>query len=432
MKILFLFPLLLISCKQPSPEIIIPKKYKIGESFDFKVTGLETNEEYELVARKTDNFDREWLSKATFKADDFGQINLSNSTPIKGTYEKKDLYGLFWSMTMTEELGDDWTAPEPIDFSTINFSLVRTMDTLGSVSTRQYTIPQGIETETLNDQIVAKIMRPSNYEQPLPAIILLGGSGGGLSWASRMGALLADEGYATMALAYFNEEKLPKNLAQIPLEYIENAINELIRKNYIDENRIGILGYSKGAELALLMASRNSEIKCIAAIAPGSAVFQGFKPPKFPVLSSWSLNGEDLEFVPNAYDKRFFETYDGMYLWYRTLSQHDKVEKASIPVENIHGDILLVSGVKDKIWPSTYMSEQIISRLNIAKFENNYEHIALPFAGHGIAEPPGHPTTSLSSRLGGTAYGNAKAREVVWESLKNFFNRSLNTNKEAL
>jgi len=425
MKIRFLFPLLFVSCMQPSPEIIIPEKYNIGQLFDFKVIGLVANEEYELVAKKNDNFDREWLSKATFKADDFGQINLSNSSPIKGTYTRNDLYGLYWSMTMTEKMSDDWVAPDPKDFSTIDISLVKENDTIKAISTVQWTIPESVQTEPLNGDIVAELMRPLNHNQEMPAIILLGGSGGGLSWAKRMGALLADEGYVTLALAYFNAENLPRHLAQLPLEYIDSAINELTKKDYIDVNRIGVLGYSKGAELALLIASRNSEIKCVAAIAPGSAVFQGFKPPKYPVLSSWSLNGEDLEFVPNAYDKRFFETYDGMYLWYRTLSQHDELEKASIPIENINGDILLFSGVKDQIWPATYMSEQIISRLHIAKFEHNYEHIALPFAGHGIAEPPGHPTTSFSSRLGGTAYGNAKARQVVWESLKDFFNGSL-------
>lgn len=42
-----------------------------------------------------------------------------------------------------------------------------------------------------------------------------------------------------------------------------------------------------------------------------------------------------------------------MYLWYRTLSQHDEFEKAAIPVEYINGDVLLISGIKDQIWRAT-------------------------------------------------------------------------------
>ncbi|WP_297696457.1 acyl-CoA thioester hydrolase/BAAT C-terminal domain-containing protein [uncultured Eudoraea sp.] len=92
-----------------------------------------------------------------------------------------------------------------------------------------------------------------------------------------------------------------------------------------------------------------------------------------------------------------------MYLWYRTLSQHDEFEKAAIPVEYINGDVLLISGIKDQIWRATYMSEQIISRLHIIEFEYYYEHIAIQFAGHGIADPPRHPRMGLTVCVHGVA-----------------------------
>ena len=39
--------------------------------------------------------------------------------------------------------------------------------------------------------------------RPRGAVIVLGGSGGGIAWSGEVAAQLAVEGYATLALAYF-------------------------------------------------------------------------------------------------------------------------------------------------------------------------------------------------------------------------------------
>src|SRR5699024_11289262 len=59
---------------------------------------------------------------------------------------------------------------------------------------------------------------------PLPTIVVLGGSEGGLSESSA--ALLASHGFNTFALAYFGIEDLPKELVNIPLDYIEGRSEE--------------------------------------------------------------------------------------------------------------------------------------------------------------------------------------------------------------
>lgn len=398
----------------------MPDNYAIGDSLEIMVTRLIPYNSYIIIADKIDRFGRKWKSDFTFEANASGRIKIRT----------QDVDHIFWSMTMPEPSPENWQAPAPQDYAIVQFSLVHGKDTLQHISTKQFIIPQGVKRESINEGITAELFHPqtSNIKDN-PTILVLGGSGGGLSWASRMAALLANEGYNAMALSYFNSEGLPKNLAQIPLEYVDQAIEHLNQRKNIRIDNLGVIGYSKGAELGLLMASHRPVIKCIVAIAPGSAVFQGFKPPKFPTISSWSLNGKDVPFVPNAYDKRFFESYDGMYLWYRTLDQYDAFESAAIPVENINGNILLLSGVKDKIWPATFMGEQIIKRLHIAEFGHNYNHMAFPEAGHGIAEPPGHSTIALSNRLGGTPAGNAEARRKVWKEIKKFLDKSLDNNE---
>ena len=327
---------------------------------------------------------------------------------------------------MPESPDDEWEAPEPSDYNEIALSLRRDGRELERHVVRQWVRPPEVRSEPWGEGLVADLALPAQAGDELyPGLVVLGGSGGGKGWASRTAGLVARRGYAAVGLAYFNGEGLPEHLAQVPIEPVLAALDQLAAHPSVDPDRLGIVGYSRGAELALLVAARRPDVRAVVAIAPGSAVFQGFKPPRYPVLSSWSYEGRDLPFVPNAYDEKFFETYDGMYLWYRTLAQHEAMAAAAIPVENIAGDVLLVTGVEDRIWPTTYMAEQIVARLHVADFGHDFRHLAFPRAGHGIAAPPGEPTTSVADRLGGTAEGNARARERGWRAIEGFLSAAL-------
>jgi hypothetical protein len=55
---------------------------------------------------------------------------------------------------------------------------------------------------------------------PHPAVIALGGVGGGLREGSAES--LAPESFAALTLAYFGVEGLPRELVEIPLEYFES------------------------------------------------------------------------------------------------------------------------------------------------------------------------------------------------------------------
>src|SRR4029450_14052521 len=85
-----------------------------------------------------------------------------------------------------------------------------------------------------------------------------------------MGAILARNGFAALALAYFGMEGLPKELDQIPLEYFQSALAYIRSHRSLDSDQIGIAGNSKGAELALLLASEDPAIRCVLAFSPSS------------------------------------------------------------------------------------------------------------------------------------------------------------------
>jgi dienelactone hydrolase len=407
------------ACGGRNPTLSAKSEVVMGESLALVADGLEPGVRVGLSVDMTDTFGRAWHASAEFEADAFGRIDLATATPLDGPYSAPDPFALLAAMTMPSPPGDDWEPPAPVDYNELVFRLSRDGTVLDTATSRQWVVPPGATPSRLGGDLVAELFLP-NSGAPARGVLLLGGSGGGMAWGRRNAALLAREGYATMALSYFNDEGLPAHMVELPLEYVERALDSLKARPGVRADQIAVMGYSKGAELALLIASRRPDVGAVVAIAPGSAAFQGFRPPDYPVVSTWSVEGAGTPFVPNAYDDRFFETYDGMYLWYRTLAQHDEMAAAAIPVERINGDILLLSGVDDRIWPSTLMGEQIVARLGVNEFEHSVRHLAFPEAGHAIAVPSGEPLTASVGRNGGTVAGNLRARTEGWAAILAF------------
>lgn len=226
-----------------------------------------------------------------------------------------------------------------------------------------------------------------------PTVLMLGGSEGGKSWSDNpyqkeMLADLVEAGLTVFSRAYFGLEGLPKSLASIPLEYFETAFAWLAEQPEVLPGHYALVGGSKGAELALLLGSCYPEVKAVVAFAPGDVVFQGLSSGK--AASSWSDGGKELPYVSfplTALPAIIKGMRTGGFLQAYTLALRNtkQVKLASIPVENIHGPVLLVSGGKDEMWPSALMSERLMARLSGAKFASPFEHLALE-TGHNVME----------------------------------------------
>jgi len=269
------------------------------------------------------------------------------------------------------------------------------------------------------DGLVAHLHRPARLGRA-PAVVLVGGSGGGIGWQDEMAGLLAERGFAAMALAYFGMDGLPKELERIPLEYFDRALAALAKQPDVDPKRIAIGGVSKGGELALLIASRHPEIRGVAVFVPSGIVFQSVA-AGYPKTSSWSFRGRELPFVPYGKVDQPKSTADIYRAGLEQAERTKSLEKAIIPVERIKGPILLMSGRDDNLWPSTQLCEMIVTRLRAHKFRYPVEHIAYPDAGHLISSIRRDDVT----RRGGTAEGNRLAQEDGQRRFLEFFERLL-------
>jgi esterase/lipase len=145
----------------------------------------------------------------------------------------------------------------------------------------------------------------------------------------------------------------------------------------VAQGGIAVIGGSKGGELSLLLASRDPYIKCVVGIVPASHVFQGIA-PRFHMNSSWSYRGKDLPFVPYVLNATLFKAVvSGKFhdVYQEALENGgEKAEAARIPVEKSNGAVLLLSGKKDQMWPSTAMCEMIVQRLEQAEFRHAFKH----------------------------------------------------------
>lgn len=234
---------------------------------------------------------------------------------------------------------------------------------------------------------------------PGPGVVAFGGSGGGC--LVEVGRRLAGEGFSCLSLRYFGGYGLPRDLVEVPLDYVEHAVGWLRRQPSVAEGRLGVIGVSKGAELALLCATYfPKHIGAAVGYAPSAVAFAGIASSGDGWLrSSWSYRGEPVPFVPYAAGRlrrspRALRLARGS-VYRAALQNADAVEKAMIAIENTDAHFLLVSGGHDRTWPSAQMAEMLVARMAAAGQRDRVEHLHFRNAGHHFMPSTAENTPGL-------------------------------------
>lgn len=248
---------------------------------------------------------------------------------------------------------------------------------------------------------------PSAGKQP--SAIVVGGSGGGLS-TDLEAQLLAARGYPSMALAYFGEPGLPASLRRIPLEYFATAVRHLRAQPGVDPTAIALMGWSRGSEAAALTASYFPGL--VRGVVGGSPAYTSNPDEADPTSPSWRFGGRDL---PAATSQEF--------------AYPDAASPAILPVEKIHGPILLLCGQDDWLWPSCRNARALQQRLS-TQGRPAATLLSYPDAGHFVVSPvPYRPGTVSGSatradgrtlQVGGTYQADQAARADAWPKILDF------------
>jgi dienelactone hydrolase len=434
---------------------ISPTSAFVDEEVRIGLDGLPPHQAVVLRAKTHDDENRSWSSQAEFRADAFGRVDIATQESSGGSYCGVAAMGLFWSMQLAGEHADGHTIfaktdPSPnivavdaeVDGHVVASAQLERMFLAAGTRIRDLRIGDDSQVETAPGQgpgllqgHVARLFLPppSSQRDKYPAVVVLGGSGGGFD--VEKAAVLSRHGFAALALAYFGIPPLPEWLHRIPLDYVEAALAWLAAQPEIDSQRIGLLGVSRGAELALLLGTRLPQVHAVVAYSPSSVAWSagGRDRDTNNVIPAWTWRDEAIPFAPLLV-RQFLarSAFPSVVLRRPVIFRHlfemglrnrQAVERASIPVERISGPILLISGGDDHVWPAAEMSETIVARLKQHGFVDPVEHLHYPRAGHMLRYPY-LPTTPRQTRhrhlwhtaysFGGTAPADAEAQADSW------------------
>ncbi|EDY84642.1 BAAT / Acyl-CoA thioester hydrolase C terminal domain family protein [Verrucomicrobiia bacterium DG1235] len=192
--------------------------------------------------------------------------------------------------------------------------------------------------------------------EPLPSILVLHGSEGGDSGWSHLKAMwLAQYGFNTYPLNY-SVEGSPwhaGNIVDVDLARTQNALHYL-REEVSLGKKVGIYGFSRGAEHALLLASlmakesvRKDLPDAIAVHSPTDTVAGPFRPKNHSAISP-ELNSP---LSPAA--------------WRWKGSSKDILLGTPIKIERYQGPVFISHGTADTIW-SCQRSRNLEVRLRAA------------------------------------------------------------------
>lgn len=263
---------------------------------------------------------------------------------------------------------------------------------------------------------------------PHPAVLLLGGSEGGLGGGTHQMALaLQQEGFAVFHLAYFGAPGQTDALEGIPLELFDKGLDWLKARPDVNPARITVIGASKGAEAALLVASRRSDLVAVVAGMPTSVAWNGVNWANGgqSERSSWTAGGKEVPTMPFGE----WDQADGIISVYRTiedLARQAEAERAAIPIERGRADVLLVCGEAETMWPACPMARQVAARSK-ARSGPPVTVFAYKDAGHFVFGPPiarDHPFYPRLGAYGGSVAGNAAARIDSWPKVVAFLRRT--------
>ena len=385
--------------------VVSPSSVFLERPISVTVTGLRAGQHATITASAVDADGATWQSSTTFVASAAGVVEGSQAA-VAGSYTGVDPMGVFDRMKPVTGTPDAAAFITPLGGYRVSLAVqvngrvvarthVQRVDPEGgAVAVHRYRMG--------SDGIYADLYTPIRSVKRRPAVLLFDGSTGGLR-EYFTADLLAAEGYPAMALAYFGAPGLPSSLKNIPLDYFVKALEVLRRTPGVDARHLVVWGVSRGSEAALLLgADFPNLVHGVVAAVPSSVVNAGYPDVLAP---AWTLHGKA---VPYS-------------VYFDDPSPPNS--RGLIPVERVHGPILLICGGQDPVWNSCGYSDAIVRRLAAHGKRSDVTELKYPTAGHGVGEVfPYVSITAPSVEFGGTVTGDVLGRNDAWQHILSWLN----------
>lgn len=400
-----------------------PDSVTSDESFGVAIDGLPHDEQVTVSVSMEDRDGMTWSSRASFAVDD-GSLDLGAARLNEGEHTGSATMDLITTMEPTGDQENPYFGPERTQ---IEFEVSVDGTVLGTTDVTRHFSDPAVEAVDTADHLAGTLYEPPG-DEPAPGVLLLhGGDGRPLERKAR---LLASNGFVALALKYFNfigqnNPLVPNGLVDIPVEYVHDAIDWLLDRNRVAGGSVGIYGISKGGELGLLAASRNDDVGAVVSLNGSALVWEGFVYREDHPGSTWTIDGEQVPYVPWT-DNHDWEEMSkpfelrSLYTESYERASAEQIEAATIPVHRIEGRVLFVTGGDDQMWHTARFNRHAIDLLE--EHDCDYDHVLVEGAGHAIL-PPFRPTGNREEGywvFGGGPEQYRKADRLHW-------NRTLET-----
>lgn len=253
---------------------------------------------------------------------------------------------------------------------------------------------------------MSDVHRPAGPAGGTGVLVLAGSSGAVDDDRAR---LLAAHGATAVALRWFGGPGQQPAPFEVPLELFVEALDRLA----VECDRLALLGTSFGAEAALLVASVDVRVRAVVAVAPSPVVWAGVDGTR--LTSHWTHHGKPLDFVP--LDESWAPDTDPPS--YRSLYERSHAAdptvtaRATIPVERIEGEVLVVGGEDDQVWPGADFARAVADRRTAHGRDTRV--VTHPRAGHRVTFPGEAPVARGQAMVrGGSPEADAELGAAAW------------------
>lgn len=224
---------------------------------------------------------------------------------------------------------------------------------------------------------------------------------------------LASDGYEVLSLFFFGQPNQKPTLANVPLEQFDE-VTDYIKENTEGAGPVTVIGTSKGAEFAELLAARGYPMDNLVAFAPAHYSYSGLDFARGQELPSFTDRGETVGYASfressiSAGAKMMWDMATSYPVSYRATYEAAAAnagDDARIELSDFGGNALLFGGEADQMWQA-----EIAARALAEQGENIEAHV-YPDAGHAFFPNAGDVPNGWQIMLGGTVDGNRAAHE---------------------
>lgn len=407
---------------------IFPETSLVDEPVKIQAWGLPPEQLITLRAWLKDEKEQLFYSRAFYKTDMEGKVDLEKSPAIGGDFNGVCPMGLFWALKPVipflrlikrDVMGSPFSVHLELYPSLVVNPIPEDSPAATKVIERWYVAP-GVQRILIREGRVRGALFLPPGEGPFPGVIdMFGGVGGLLEFRS---SLLASRGFASLALAYFAYDDLPSFLGEVDLTYFEEAAQFLCSHPKVSSDGIGVVAICKGAEMGLAMACYLPQVAATVCINGTNAVNGNSL-----IYGDLILNG-----IPYNPERILITDYGSLNL---TNSMDDprkpEHQDSILPLEKARGPILFMVGDKDQNYNSLFFAREAIARAVKHGRKDVYLQ-CYPGAGH-LLEPPGSPFCQVSQSpffplpltWGGELLPHCRAQETSWKELQEFFSRNI-------